>query len=162
MKSRTVYHIRVSGTIPKYKLEKKQYFIKIGPILELINDLIDENGHFISFQNSTELYGIHHSFLKFYGVLSAIPAEWKNFIKNEGMKYESIENKLFSDLDKEICNKIFYEKIVKKFREYPSKVQEKWKIKLSSENINFNEYYKIIHHEIKDTSLRAFQYTCNL
>ena len=65
-------------------------------------------------------------------------------------------------MNKGLCNKIYYEKLAKKFRERPVKVEEKWKSKLGLQNENFNEYfieyYKIVHHEMKDTSLRSFQY----
>ena len=42
-----------------------------------INDLLDENNEFLSFNRFKEIYGIETTFLQYMGILHMIPQIWK-------------------------------------------------------------------------------------
>ena len=46
-----------------------------------INDLLDENNEFLSFNRFKEIYGIETTFLQYMGILHMIPQIWKVRIK---------------------------------------------------------------------------------
>jgi hypothetical protein len=46
-----------------------------------INDLLDENNEFLSFNGFKEIYGIETTFLQYMGILHMIPQIWKVRIK---------------------------------------------------------------------------------
>ena len=46
-----------------------------------INDLLDENDEFVSFNRFKEIYGIETTFLQYMGILHMIPQTWKVRIK---------------------------------------------------------------------------------
>jgi hypothetical protein len=49
--------------------------------LFFINDLLDENNEFLSFNRIKEIYGIETTFLQYMGILHMIPQIWKVKIK---------------------------------------------------------------------------------
>jgi len=95
--------------------------------IECIKDLVDAHGDFISVQEFQQLYGIDCNFLKFYGVISAIPITWKRAIKNYK---QNIENPIISESLLILKNgqkptKPFYRIMVKAYIETPTS-QKKW------------------------------------
>ena len=67
-----------------------------------INDLLDENNEFLSFNRFQEIYGIETTFLQYMGILQMIPQIWKVKIKLtkkitvitcENFEYEKNPNK---------------------------------------------------------------------
>ena len=55
------------------KREKRNIFV---------NDLIDENGNIYSKQTLCQKYNLPVTFLEYYGIIAAIPIEWKNTVKD--------------------------------------------------------------------------------
>ena len=48
--------------------------------IQKLNDLLDSNGLFFSFENFKSKYGVRGTFLDYAGLLAAIPKNWKNAI----------------------------------------------------------------------------------
>ncbi|CAG2244444.1 unnamed protein product [Mytilus edulis] len=53
-----------------------------------INDLIKENGEFYNYDEFIRNYNIKTTFLEFYGLILALPKEWKNIIHSQ-MRFEN-------------------------------------------------------------------------
>lgn len=47
-----------------------------------INDFINDDGNFLSFENFQNKFNVHTNFLIFNGLISAIPKHWKELIKD--------------------------------------------------------------------------------
>lgn len=47
-----------------------------------INDLLNSNDAIMSFTEFKNTYNVNSTFTEFYGIISAIPSEWKESIKN--------------------------------------------------------------------------------
>lgn len=65
--------------INKQRVCKSQW-IKKG--IFLINDLINDDGNFLSLENFQDKFNVHTNFLTYNGLISAIPKHWKELIKN--------------------------------------------------------------------------------
>ena len=63
-----------------------------------ISDLLDTDGHFLSFENFKCKFGVRCSFLDYAGVLATIPKAWKNeiegniAIKGDGEPLKTLSN----------------------------------------------------------------------
>ena len=61
-----------------------------------INDLLDSQGHFLSFENFQRSFSVRCTFLDYAGLLASIPKDWKNAISasNQTATNESLEPSL--------------------------------------------------------------------
>lgn len=95
-----------------------------------INDLINDDNLFLNYNQFKEKYNIPCSFLDFYGIVHAIPKEWKERIKNE-TKMTAVENELLNriKLNPKSC-KFIYSYFIKEFTEEPLNAEQKWEVEL--------------------------------
>ncbi|XP_063408202.1 uncharacterized protein LOC134691566 [Mytilus trossulus] len=127
-----------------------------------INDLIQENGEFYNYDGFIRNYNIKTTFLEFYGLILALPKEWKNIIHSQVfIKLNIVSHKIVTAIktvDK--VSKHLYKFFLEKIKETPSRIQEKWKIKLGIDIVaeEWNYFFSLPLLITEDPTLRAFQY----
>ena len=113
-------------------------------------DLLDANGNLLSFTNFCEKYQIRQSsYLKYYGLASAIPHHWK-FRQNNSHNDDYVL----------VSRKQVYVKILGKVLNANLKPQAclyKWQ-RLFGEGLDFVYYFKLPFIITQDSKLRNFQY----
>ena len=120
-------HIRINNKVIWYKDWMNQGIKWIG-------DLIQENNHgerrFISNTDLATKLGFKPMFLKYHGIIQAIPAEWKITIQdnteeedNEEEDYKLIDKML----DSSKASKMIYSKLVKEKTIPPQQALNKWR-----------------------------------
>jgi hypothetical protein len=131
--------------------------------INIIHDIVDENGSFLDFQDIVNKFGIKGDFLKFNALKNAIPSNWRKTIKtakvdNQMVSFEDIiinVNKEGKNLNK-ITNKELYGILINNIQIKPifiEKLQQELKIKEEEwENIF------VIPKTIRQTKIQAFQY----
>ena len=84
------WFIRIDGKTIYYKTWVNKGILRIS-------DLLDTDGHFLSFENFKCKFGIRCTFLDCAGVLAAIPKAWKseivgNIAKGDGEPLKTLSN----------------------------------------------------------------------
>ena len=101
-----------------------------------INDLLNENNEFLSFNRFKKKYEIEVTFfffLQYMGILQMIPQIWKVKIKlTKKITVITCGNFEYVKKNKKSCQ-YFYSKILLNHFEPPTKQQEKWKEELNTE-----------------------------
>ncbi len=126
----------------------------------LINDLLVQDGQFMSFQQFNELYNPNRTnFLQYQGVLSAIRKYLKNANKSEKDLHKTIgpilPNKIMIFLKSVKGSKDMYN-LLKSSNE-PPKSEEKWDNGLNKEH-DWKSVNSSIFSTTKNTKLQWFQY----
>ena len=154
--SRTIWHnpeIKIGGKTVFYR-----NYSEAG--VNFINDLISEEGDFLSYPSFQRKYNFQTNLLKYNGIIRAIPREWKVTILEEGDKLEEVQNfwiKRISKIKKP--NKIVYKIISEHFKQRNSKSEEKWALELDINKEDLTEFYLLHKKTLScDSFLRAFQY----
>ena len=123
-----------------------------------VNDLLDENNHFMSLNKLNELYGLTANFLRYNSILSMIPRSWKNIIL-QSEKLDSVTNDDFEFVKRnKKPTQFFYKKFLSMFSEQPQKQQNKWQNELEVEIDNWEQIYLTPHHCTKSSKYITFQY----
>ena len=128
-----------------------------------VNDLIDETGNFLPYEEFVRKFPVNTNILDFYGLLSAIPREWKIKLKDCN-KLEDVSSSHITYLKKHLkVTKYFTNIQVEKLLPNSIKSQQNWEEKLHK---NFSkEIWKEINLRTAkltdDTSIRTFQYKIN-
>ena len=126
-----------------------------------INDLLNENSEFMSWQQFEDTYNINSNFLQFHGILHMIPKTWKDqIIISEKLVNITCDNYEFVKKNKKSCQ-FFYKKFLAVYSELPKKQQRKWCEDLNMEIENWDQIYQIPFHCTKDNKLVVFQYKIN-
>ena len=123
-----------------------------------VNDLVSNNRKFYSFEEFQVKYNIRLNFVEYYGILSAIPLDWRQKI-TEVEKLDVIENKFVEKIKKEpkLCR--YFQKIfVEDKKELPLNSQNKWEKELNVHVETWNIVYRWPFIVTKDTKLQNFQY----
>ena len=110
----------------------------------LINDLLKNEGGFLSLEQFQDKYGIISIFfLKYNGLLKAIPMQCKEVIAVNN-KLEKVCDRYVTVLNNTLKpTKPFYKMMVEKHNVHPTKSQEKWQIRLEKEIVK--EHWHIIY-----------------
>ena len=150
----------------KIKIDKHTIFYPhwIREGIFFIRDLLKQ-GNFLSFIEFKEKFNIKTNFLEYYGVVQAIPQEWKQFIPEQFGKNSSNLDSIFSLIcSKNKLTKPIYNILLKNTFENPVKIQNKWNQNLGGVNIieNWDMYYRIPFKNIQNSKLQSFQYKINL
>ena len=91
-----------------------------------VNDLLNDNNEFYSFEQFKENYNINTTFLHFYGIIHAIPKHWKELILGKTkLPVVSCENFENVKKNKKACQ-YFYQKFNLDVSELPEKQHDKW------------------------------------
>ena len=130
--------------------------------ISLMNDILDENGNFYSWEQFSQNYGIENQIFRYNAFLHAIPKNWKQRISESHKKLITVICPYIQKLKnlKKPC-KEFYQNLVKKTAKTPIKAQTKWEACIG-EIITDNQWEKIFLLPIqitKETKLRSFQFT---
>ena len=69
---------------PFIKISGNSIFYKIwyDHSIKYINDIVDENGDFLSHNDINTMYNLNISFLDILSIKSAIPMHWREMLKN--------------------------------------------------------------------------------
>lgn len=126
-----------------------------------INDLIKENGEFLSFEEFKHKYNINTNVVTYQGLLSAIPRIWKQNIIYNGEKLTNTECKLVSLLksNRKVA-KYFYNLFIMDHKEFPVKSSEKWneKLEIALDSEDWKSIYKASFLLTDDTNIQTFQF----
>lgn len=82
--------------------------------IKFINDLVNENGDFLSHDELNAKFGINATFIDVYSLRSAIPRQWKSILFQENHIYDSATFKIILDINNQyipVCkltSKIIY------------------------------------------------------
>jgi hypothetical protein len=122
-----------------------------------IRDLIGDNGIVLSYLEFKTKYGMPCNYLQYYGLVSAIPHEWKRAVLNVD------EDGLDSVLDRILKIKTVSQQYLKSVltnNRYikPDKSEEKWSFLLSLEDVDWKNVYINNYFASIETKLRSFQY----
>ena len=125
-----------------------------------INDLVNENGKFLSYKEFLEIYNIKETFLGFQGIKDAIPREWKQILTNQEIHKEDLYFKYFIQLSNlKKPSKHFYNILKGTHSTVPKKSQDKWLLDIPTLEIhNWEDVYSLTKYITKDTKLQVFQY----
>lgn len=127
-----------------------------------IQDLLD--GHrmltYGSFKNRYRDADI--DFVTYYGLIDAIPQEWKDKLRNHNTITHLVENDLTLRLltTRGSVSKLIYQQVSNRSIEFPEGIVGKWNCILESELIqaDWNKIFRGIYKVTISTNLRAFQF----
>ena len=124
-----------------------------------VNDLLEQDGSFLTFDRFIDIFHIATNFLEYYGIIAAIKSTWRRFLINLGHKFDNPINSFVNII---LCNdslkcRSIYDKIINS-RDTDNKTFLKW-----SETINISEnswslYCSIPFRCTSDVQMRWFQY----
>ena len=124
-----------------------------------IQDLMTNDGRFFSFAEFRNTYLLDINFVEYYGMIDAIPLEWKRLIRNH-IKTQTIIQpyvRLLKSCEK--STKPFYQILLKKVSNRNIKAITKWQTDLNlEENENWNQYFSMLYHTTDDAKLLNFHY----
>ena len=127
-----------------------------------IQDILSENGKFLSFQEFQQIYKIKCNFLNYYQVVSAIPKHLleraKQIQLNKTLFLDSENFQLSPSLSINLMkmkNKDYYWLLVKKSTPLVTALS-KWERDLSSNDIHWKNYFKQIKFMCKENKLKEF------
>ena len=139
----------------------KKTWVKKG--IFFVNELIDENGNIYSKQTLCEKYNLPVTFLEYYGIIAAIPIEWKNTVKGCN-KLENVSCKNVVYLrDNQKVTKYFTKLLIERLKPDTISSKTKWDIKLNLV-LDDDKWVKINNQTFQlsdDTLLCTFQYKIN-
>ena len=128
--------------------------------VNFINDLVDEDGKFLTYNEFVNAYHVGINFLNYASLIQAIPVDWKQTINRNEIKLDQIENFWIDKVcKKQKPNKCAYETLSANFRERPEKSENKWKAKLPLGDTTFDDIYLTNYKALAiNSTLRTFQY----
>ena len=144
------------------KIENKMIFKKswVENSIYFINDLINDKGEFLSYEEFSTTFNIRSTFLEYYGIINAIPVHFKTSIQNAN-KLKQFENKYTRMLKgKEKTSKLFYNTFIEKIKTNNFTTCDKWSQKLNA--VIDIDNWKIANGEVykqtDDSALQMFHY----
>ena len=131
-----------------------------------INDLLDNNGQFMSMEKLCETFDIRTNFLRPIQIKNAIPLQWRHIIQKEKQTLDtnlitkltiSITNRQY-DLDT-IPTKQVYWILVNStnYRTIPAGIK-RWENHYRNIEINWKEVYLMAFRSCRETNIQSFQY----
>ena len=123
----------------------------------VIADVVDDDGSFYSFTQFREKFNLNVSFLEYYGLISAIPRDWKNIIKQSRSNVK-VESELLKKLKiSQKHTKYFYNIYKKTIALVNQKSQSRWREEMNVD-VDWRYAYTIAFQVTNDTLLQTFQY----
>ena len=143
------------------KINKKSIalFKWINHGIFFVNDLLNDSGNFMKFEEFRNTYNIDTHFLQFSGIISAIPKSWKNLVKDVTKQSRIINGNILTLQLAKKESKTFYPKFLSLFSETPAKAKLKWEERMS-DIISDDEWEKAFilpHNLTMNTKLITFQ-----
>jgi uncharacterized protein YnzC (UPF0291/DUF896 family) len=132
--------------------------------IEVLIDIIDDNGNFYTFNQLKDIYNINGTFLDYQRLLMGIPNEWKSIIRNNNTDFKMLKGNMHLNTHVKFIIKQtkgckeFYEVLSDQQNTYESK---KWESIFGILNHNeFKTMYKNLL-EIEEIKLKDFQFKIN-
>ena len=126
-----------------------------------INDLLNENGQLLTWEEFSNQYNIQNQAFQHYALLHAIPRNWKKRLKDTASKVTDTVPKHIKKLKllKKPSN-YFYTSALKQSVTRSQNAENKWHEILSTEldNNNWKLLYFLPHTITKDTKLKQLQF----
>ena len=133
----------------------KQHWFRNGIIN--IKNLMDEQNNFLSHTAFLQKYKINCNFLEYYSLISAIPNEWKYYIRQHRVENRTSQEDMLYNLNKvfKVCKFIHRISVEKLFKAPTSQI--KW-ASILNVPVNWNKLYMIPFKCCLSTKLRYFQF----
>lgn len=143
----------------KIKIKNKCLFYRdfVDHGILRFGDLLSENGSILSYPEIKAKYHVNCTFIKYYGLLKAIPKSWKRSICD---KTNDNTNSLVDTLcnNPEKPSRLVYQTIIDSVAQEPTKCYEKWHRLLGVADLNWSLINQNIFKTTKDPRLQYFQY----
>ena len=125
-----------------------------------VNDLLDINGSFLSYDNLINCYDIHTNFLEYHGIINSIQSTWGQELNHISKETIEENNNIVRLKSKIKPSKCFYPIFISKISEEPRRVKDKWafEIDLTIDLNRWKEVFKLPYKITYDTKLQSFQY----
>ena len=142
------------------KIDNKTIFYNDWLIrgIRYLNDLINETGALMTWDEFSQKYDIQNQAFKYITVTHAIPKNWKKRIKAQGKKDIEVtfpNIRLIKHLKKPA--KYFYQKCIETVATRPTKSEEKWCDITNIQDKDWEYIYKLPFKATNETKLREFQ-----
>ena len=151
------------------RIENKTIFLKSWFENEIltIQDILNENGKFLSFNEFKQNYNVNCNFLIYFQVINAIPKHLlekaknaqlnKNYFQSDGSNFNfQLSSSISIDLTK-MKNKDYYWLFMKKSIQKITGTS-KWERELSSNDIHWKDYFKQLKCICKENKLKEFYF----
>ena len=126
--------------------------------IRFVNDLLNDEGQFLSLEEINRKTYIKINFLNYYGLLQAIPKEWKQKIKNMGNKIEEVQINKHLIFEGNIkITKLAYRVISGGNNENKRRPHEKWEADLNIVIPDWKKYFQVLYQTTSSTKLQFFQ-----
>ncbi len=130
--------------------------------VNFLNDLVDENGKFLTVENFRRNYNVQCNFLQYCGVIHAIPREWKNLLPNPCPRLNNITIKdleILKGLKKP--TKYFYPLLIGKLKQKRLVHKIHWERGLdiiANDDEEWRFFHTLPFMTTKETKLQTFQF----
>ena len=151
------------------RIENKTIFLKSWFENEIltIQDILNENGKFLSFNEFKQNYNVNCNFLIYFQIINAIPKHLsekaknaqlnKNYFQSDGSNFNfQLSSSISIDLTK-MKNKDYYWLFMKKSIQKITGTS-KWERELSSNDIHWKDYFKQLKCICKENKLKEFYF----
>ena len=144
--------IRINNQIVYYKLWAQNKVLQI-------KDLLNDRGHFLTFQQFIHKFNLRCNFLQYYSIIHAIPTEWKRILKNINVitEKDTCFNVSKLNLSKMSCKMIYFQ-LVKKIAFLPQNAFKKWSNELDTKAIESEKIFSLLYKCSIEERLRNFQF----
>ena len=126
----------------------------------IIKDLVNENNNFLTFEEFKNKYQVNITFLDYYGLIHAIPQEYKQKIQSYANCSPQTKYKIYRLLQEEKFSKCVYTELIEKDKIFPQKIYERQQLTLNTtfSQEDFLELFKVSNTATLSTKLKDFQY----
>ena len=138
------------------KIDNKTIFFRtwFDKGIYTLKDLLDQNLDFLTYEEFKLRYQLQTNFLTYYGLINAIPQEYKKAIKQTGVQQEQLTQP-WENL-KELTTKTIHKSFVKHMFEEPTTKQPLIADGLTPDQIS--KYFNLAFSITIETKLTMFQY----
>ncbi len=131
--------------------------------IKTIEDLLHENGSFLTFEQLANKFNVRGNYLTYYGLLSAIPVPWKHMllhrVNNENINYRNNLDKLLAF--RKVCKEsyvVFLDKVSSDMVQLGA--ISKWEnaLLLPENSIEISDIFNNIYKSTRSRKLQACQF----
>ena len=124
-----------------------------------INDLLKNDGRFMSFAEFRNQYQLEVNFVDYYSVIEAVPLHWKRLCRNSN-KIVNIIHPYVTLLKNSLkTTKPFYQLLLKKVATKNTKAYSKWHVDLNLEDTeNWSQHFAKLYSITDDSKLLNFHF----
>jgi hypothetical protein len=110
-----------------------------------------------TFDEFVDTYNVNINFVEYYGIISAIPNNWKQLIPDENIKLDRICNEIVDKIKPENkpC-KYFYKLFIRRVQQEPIYCHKKWEYDLETSIEDWHDIYSLSFCKLKKQNYKAF------